>query len=108
MITSQAIAAQARTIVRYGQVKTVLNCRLANGENAAIWSNYEDARLLAVANGERIVVECIPRFQVEGYIYKLKARSREMVAKVAKPSAPVRVENSEGLRAARLLNGLGF
>jgi hypothetical protein len=107
MTNVQAIAAQARIIVKYGETKTVLNCRLANGENVAIWSNYKDDRLLAIVNGEKILVEVIPRHSY-GYDYKLKARSREAMVATSRPSAPMRVENPEGLRAARLLNGLGF
>jgi hypothetical protein len=100
-----AIAAQARIITKYGETKTVLNCRLANGENAAIWSNYQDARLLAVANGERILVEVIPRHQ-HGYDYKLLARTVAAAMPAAKPV--VKIANPIGLRSAQLLNGLGF
>jgi hypothetical protein len=109
MIQIRAIAAFARVITTsYGETKTVLNARLFTGENIAIWESGRNERLLSVINGERVLVEVIPRHS-HGYDYKLLARCfGNMNVTVSTSTQKPVPANLIGLRSAQLLNGLGF
>jgi hypothetical protein len=107
MTQIRAIAAFARVITTsYGETKTVLNARLSTGENISIWESGRNERLLSVINGERVLVEVIPRHS-HGYDYKLIPRhSTPAIAPM--PAQKPLAANLIGLRSAQLLNGLGF
>jgi hypothetical protein len=75
MTLIQAIASSPRIVrTKFGE-KTVLDCRLSNGEQITIWKEANNPQLMSIGNGERLMLQCIEQHK-GGYKYEIQETSR--------------------------------
>jgi hypothetical protein len=75
MTLIQAIASSPRIVrTKFGE-KTVLDCRLSNGESITIWKEANNRQLMSIGNGERLMLQCIEQHK-GGYKYEIQETSR--------------------------------